>query len=257
MRPPRCFTAGPHQLHSFSAELGFGVGAHPPPTDPFEGESPWQQACSWASAIAALLTTALPAQQPVRRGFDDPPPDKIVIKVATVNGSGCPQGTAAVAVSEDNTAFTVTYSDYLAQVGGNSDPTAFRKNCQLNLLVHVPAGFTYAIASADYRGFASLQPGASAVQRASYYFQGSSQHGVQEPPLHRPPQRQLAGHRHHRLGPTGLGPLRSPAQLQHQHRAPGERRHQSPGKVSFMTMDSTDGDISTIYHLAWKQCPAK
>jgi hypothetical protein len=23
-----------------------------------------------------------------------------------------------------------------------------------------------------------------------------------------------------------------------------------------MTMDSTDGDISTIYHLAWKECPA-
>ncbi|CAM5378677.1 hypothetical protein SALBM311S_06184 [Streptomyces alboniger] len=34
-----------------------------------------------------------------------------------MNGSGCPQGTAAVAVSEDNTAFTVTYSDYLAQAG--------------------------------------------------------------------------------------------------------------------------------------------
>ncbi|NUS76107.1 MAG: DUF4360 domain-containing protein, partial [Streptomyces sp.] len=28
-------------------------------------------------------------------------------------------------------------------------------------------------------------------------------------------------------------------------------------KVSFMTMDSTDGDISTVYHLAWKECPEK
>lgn len=66
------------------------------------------------AAITALLTAALPAQGP-SSGFEDPPPDKIVIKVATVNGSGCPQGTAAIAVSEDNTAFTVTYSDYLAQ----------------------------------------------------------------------------------------------------------------------------------------------
>jgi hypothetical protein len=23
-----------------------------------------------------------------------------------------------------------------------------------------------------------------------------------------------------------------------------------------MTMDSTDGDISTVYHLAWKECPS-
>ena len=32
---------------------------------------------------------------------------------------------------------------------------------------------------------------------------------------------------------------------------------QSADKVSFMTMDSTDGDISTVYHLAWKECPKK
>jgi hypothetical protein len=24
-----------------------------------------------------------------------------------------------------------------------------------------------------------------------------------------------------------------------------------------MTMDSTDGDISTVYHLAWKDCPPR
>jgi hypothetical protein len=32
---------------------------------------------------------------------------------------------------------------------------------------------------------------------------------------------------------------------------------QSADKVSFMTMDSTDGDISTVYHMAWKECPEK
>ena len=210
-------------------------------------------------ALAALLTTALPAHaaSSPSGGFDDPPPDKIIIKVATVNGSGCPQGTTAVAVSEDNTAFTVTYSDYLAQVGGNSDPTAFRKNCQLNLVVHVPQGFTYAIASADYRGFASLQSGASAMQRASYYFQGSPQ----------------TAYRNHSYS----GPLNdnwqatdstdwaqlvwAPCGVQRNFNINTELRvsagTSSPDKVSFMTMDSTDGDISTVYHLAWKECPGK
>ncbi|GAA1809076.1 hypothetical protein GCM10009835_30230 [Planosporangium flavigriseum] len=102
-----------------------------------------------------------------------PPPDKIVIDVVTVNGSGCPAGTAAVAVSPDNAAFTVTYSHYLAQVGVGAKPTDFRKNCQLNLAVHVPQGFTYAIAKADYRGFAHLENGATGLQRANYYFQVS------------------------------------------------------------------------------------
>ncbi|MGW0337329.1 DUF4360 domain-containing protein [Streptomyces sp. NPDC003011] len=207
-----------------------------------------------SGAIAALLTTALPAQGP-SDGFEDPPPDKIVIKVATVNGSGCPQGTAAVAVSGDNTAFTVTYSDYLAQAGGGSDPTAFRKNCQLNLLVHVPQGFTYAIASADYRGFAALQPGATGTQRASYYFQGSSNTAFRNHPFAGPYDDSWQA-----TDTTDWAQLVwAPCGVQRNFNINTELRvsagTQSPGKVSFMAMDSTDGEISTVYHMAWKECP--
>ncbi|GEC05416.1 hypothetical protein SSP24_30710 [Streptomyces spinoverrucosus] len=207
-----------------------------------------------SSAIGALLATAVPAQDP-SSGFVDPPPDRIVIKVATVNGSGCPQGTAAVAVSADNTAFTVTYSDYLAQVGGTSDPTAFRKNCQLNLIVHVPQGFTYAIASADYRGFAALQPGASSVQRASYYFQGSPNTAYRSHPFSGPYNDNWQA-----TDTTDWAQLVwAPCGVQRNFNINTELRvnagSSDPAKTSFMTMDSTDGDISTIYHLAWKECP--
>ncbi|GHE77167.1 DUF4360 domain-containing protein [Streptomyces spiralis] len=207
-----------------------------------------------SSAIAALLTTALPAH-PSSPVVTDPPPDKIVIDVATVNGSGCPQGTAAVAVAPDNTAFTVTYSDYLAQAGGNSDPTAFRKNCQLNLIVHVPQGFTYAIASADYRGFLSLQPGATGTQRASYYFQGSSSTAFRTHPFNGPYNDDWQA-----TDSTDWAQLVwSPCGVLRNFNINTELRvnagTSAPGKVSFMTMDSTDGDISTVYHLAWKECP--
>jgi hypothetical protein len=208
-------------------------------------------------AVAALLTTALPAHAPSSGVFDNPPPDRIVIDVATVNGSGCPAGTAAVAVSPDNTAFTVTYSDYLAQAGGGSDPTAFRKNCQLNLIVHVPQGFTYAIAEADYRGFLSLQPGASATQRASYYFQGSSQ---TVPRTH--PFSGAYNDDWQATDTTDWAQLVwAPCGVQRNFNINTELRVSagttSADKVSFMTMDSTDGDISTVYHLAWKECPPR
>ncbi|MFM9441845.1 DUF4360 domain-containing protein [Streptomyces acidiscabies] len=206
-------------------------------------------------ATAALLATALPAQaDPV---FVDPPPDKIVINLATINGSGCPAGTAAVAVSEDNTAFTVTYSDYLAQAGGSSDPTAFRKNCQLSMVVHVPGGFTYAIASVDYRGFASLQRGASGMQRASYYFQGSPQTVAKSHSFNGA----LTDNWQATDSTEWAQLVWAPCGVQRNFNVNTEVRvtagSQSPGKVSFMTMDSTDGDFSTIYHVAWKECPAK
>ncbi|GGR40225.1 DUF4360 domain-containing protein [Streptomyces netropsis] len=206
------------------------------------------------SAIAALLAAPLATHNPA--SLITPPPDKIVIEIATVNGSGCPAGTAAVAVAPDNTAFTVTYSDYLAQVGVGSKPTDFRKNCQLNLIVHVPQGFTYAIASADYRGFASLESGAVGTQKASYYFQGSSATTPSSHAFRGPYKDNWQANDRVPVGALVWAPC-------------GEKRNfnintelrvgagsSDPSRTtSFMTMDSTDGDINTVYHLSWKECP--
>ncbi|MGW2250147.1 DUF4360 domain-containing protein [Kitasatospora sp. NPDC001660] len=184
------------------------------------------------------------------------PPDRIVIDVATVNGSGCPVGTTAIAVSPDNTAFTVTYSTYLAQVGVGSKPTDFRKNCQLNLRVHVPQGFTYAIASTDYRGYAHLENGASGIQRAGYYFQGQSQTTYQ---AHR-----FNGPRDDNWQATDTVDVAAlvwaPCGEERNFNINTELRvaagtSDPTSTTSFMTMDSTDGSINTVYHLAWKQCP--
>jgi hypothetical protein len=187
-------------------------------------------------------------------GNPTPPPDRIVIDSVAVNGSGCPTGTAAVAVSPDNTAFTVTYSNYLAQVGPGSAPTDNRKDCQLKLLVHVPGGYTYAIVSASYSGFASLAPGASATEQASYHFQG-----------HAHPTRST---HHFKGGFTGNWQTTDTVDVAARVFAPcGEERNlnintelrvdrgtSSPSATSFLEMDSTDGSIKTVYNLAWKKC---
>src|SRR3569833_1122132 len=124
-----------------------------------------------ATLLASLATTgtaAHAAPAPV-------PSDDMAITVAAANGPGCPWGTADVTVSPDNEAFTVTYSQFTAQTGPEAKATDFRKNCQLALNVHVPQGYTFAIAGADYRGFAHLERGASGSESANYYFQGERQ----------------------------------------------------------------------------------
>ncbi|MBQ0985661.1 DUF4360 domain-containing protein [Streptomyces sp. F63] len=207
------------------------------------------------AATALFATSFIPGPIATPPYFTDVPTDKMIITVATVNGSGCPAGTAAVAVSEDNTAFTVTYSDYLAMVGVGAKPTDFRKNCQLNLAMQVPQGFTYAIAKVDYRGYAYLEDGASAMQKASYYFQGASNTDSR--------QEQFAG------------PLDDNWQVTHTTELPalvwapcGEIRNfnintelrvnagtsDTKETTSLMTMDSTDGSVDTTYQMAWKRC---
>uniref|UniRef100_A0AAU2K3R9 DUF4360 domain-containing protein n=1 Tax=Streptomyces sp. NBC_00049 TaxID=2903617 RepID=A0AAU2K3R9_9ACTN len=209
-----------------------------------------------SGAIGALLTAVLPAA-PAPSTIVEPPPDRIVIEVATVNGSGCPKDTAAVAVSQDNTAFTVTYSQYLAQVGGGAPPTAARKNCQLSLIVYVPQGFTYAIASADYRGYASLAPGANSTEKASYYFQGSPQTAFRTHTFNGPRDDNWQA-----TDETDWAQLVwAPCGVQRNFNINTELRvnkgTSAPNATSYMTMDSTDGSINTVYHLAWKECPGK
>ena len=181
------------------------------------------------------------------------PGGRITVDVVTVNGSGCPQGSAHATVSGDNTSFTVTYDRFLAEAGGNTDVVDSRKNCQINLAVNIPSGFTYAIARADYRGFGHLESGATGMQQASYYFSGSSETTSSA----------------HELD----GPYNATWQFTDQtavselvYKPCGEQRNfninaelrvsagSNPNLKSFMTMDSTRGGVETVFHFAWKQC---
>ncbi|GHH55747.1 DUF4360 domain-containing protein [Lentzea cavernae] len=207
------------------------------------------------NAVAAALLASVIVIPPGAPN-ETPPPDHITIDVVTVNGSGCPAGTAAVAVSEDNKAFTVTYSDYLAQVGVGARPTDFRKNCQLNLRVNVPQGFTYGIAQADYRGFAHLERGAYAIQKANYYFQGMSQNDSAQHRYNGPHSDDWQATDTTEVAAIVYSPC-------------GEKRNFNintelrvyPGSsntattTSFVSMDSTDGAIDTTYQFSWKTCP--
>jgi hypothetical protein len=211
-------------------------------------------------ATLGLFASTLLAGPASAEGFMSlpvpPPSDRIVIDLVTVNGSGCPAGTAAIAVSPDNTAFTVTYSNYMALIGVGSTTTDWRKNCQLNIVVHVPQGFTYAVSQVDYRGFASLASGASAIERANYYFQGQSQTVYSS---------------HTFAGPFGddwqttdnvdmAALVYAPCGVLRNLNINTELRTMAgtsnPAKTtSFISMDSTDGAINTVYHFSWAQCP--
>ncbi len=211
------------------------------------------------ATIAAIVTvlalgTSAPAQaSSANKLAPAPPSDRVTVEVVTVNGSGCPAGTAAVAAASDNTAFTVTYSDYLAEAGAGSDPTDFRKNCQLNLLIRIPQGFTYAIAKADYRGFASLANGATALQRANYYFAGQSATTAVNHNLRGP----MSDSWQFTDVTESASLVWAPCGATRNLNVNTELRVRA-GTVSsansFIAMDSTDGSIRTVYHFSWKSC---
>ncbi|GAA2635624.1 DUF4360 domain-containing protein [Paractinoplanes durhamensis] len=201
-----------------------------------------------AGALAATGTpaTASPALSPT---------DEMIIGVVAANGSGCPWGSAQVTPSPDNKAFTVTYSQFIAQVGVGTQPADFRKNCQLALDVHVPQGYTYAISGTDYRGFAHLERGAYGSETANYYFQGEPQSTRIRHDFNGPYDGDWQ--RTDTVGISSLAYL--PCGEQRYLNVNTELRVNGGSSnlkktTSMLTMDSTDGRIDTVYHVAWKKC---
>jgi hypothetical protein len=189
------------------------------------------------------------------QAYADPPPlGRITIDLVTINGSGCPSGTA-VQTSADNTSFFVSYSEYLALAGVGANPTDFRKNCQLNVLVHVPQGFSFAIAEADFTGFASLAAGAFASERANYYFAGETPTAVVTHSFTGPMVDDW-----HTVDSTDVATLVfSPCGVSRNLNINTELRVSNgtadPSKTTnWIAMDGMHSSVQNIFHFSWRRC---
>jgi hypothetical protein len=206
------------------------------------------------SVVRLLLLAALTSVfvSPGVASAEAPPPDQIVLDVVSVNGSGCPQGTADVRMLSDNTGFRVTYRDFIARAGGGAAATEFRKNCQISLLVHVPQGFTFAIAEADYRGRARLESGASALQRTNYYFQGSADNNYEDHTFAGPLSANWATT--DRAPVLVYAPCSEFRGLNLNTELRVDEGAVNANKTSTMSMRASDGNVDTLFHFQWKKC---
>jgi len=184
-----------------------------------------------------------------------PCPDAITISVQTINGSGCPAGSADVKTAPDRTSFSVRYKDYKAQDGGSAAATDARKNCQLNLLVTVPQGFSYAVSEIEYRGWARLGEGATAEQNALYYFTGNSSTAETHYSIN--------GNDKGYNGPwsntdTVETLIWAPCQTQTNLNINSDLRVRANDAAEDFTneisMNRTDASVNTVFHFSWKRC---
>jgi hypothetical protein len=94
----------------------------------------------------------------------------IVLGQPHYGGTGCPAGSASVALSPDQTAISMLFDQYVVEAGGKK---AFdRKNCNIAIPVRVPNGYSVSVFAIDYRGFTVLPRRASATLTVDYFLAG-------------------------------------------------------------------------------------
>jgi hypothetical protein len=93
--------------------------------------------------------------------------DGLILSNPAYGGTGCPAGSAAVALSPDQTQISLLFDQYVVEAGGSK--SFDRKNCNIAVPVHVPQGYSIAVFAIDYRGFAGVPAGGRAQLNVDYF----------------------------------------------------------------------------------------
>jgi len=196
-------------------------------------------------ALALALSVAVGSA-----GAAGPDPSEVYVESLRYGGSGCPQGSVGQSLSDDRTTFTLIFDAYAASLGPGVPITENRKNCQLNVRLHVPQGWTYTVFAADYRGFVQIDNGVSAVQKSTYYFAGQTQQVSVQSTLVGPVSRDFL--RRDQVGVISWVPAcNASANLN----VNSQVRLFSPSSAQGqITNDSTDGKFKFLLGFRWRPC---
>jgi hypothetical protein len=166
-------------------------------------------------------------------------------------GNGCPAGTVSATLSPDQKTLSILFDQYVAEAGGNSGRSIDRKSCNLAIPVHVPQGLSVSLFKVDYRGFASIPPGAQGSFNVEYFFAGSKG----------PVLREVFNSGYERdylitdqlVGQSTVW-SRCGEEVNLRVNTSTMVRNSNPGREALVTVDSADVKAGIIYHLQWRRC---
>lgn len=99
---------------------------------------------------------------------------KLELGRATFGGAGCANGTARATLTPDGQAISILFDNFTTAAGGYTGLTVDQRYCDIAIPVRVPQGYSVAVFTIDYRGFAALPSGGRMRFSADYFFAGKN-----------------------------------------------------------------------------------
>lgn len=173
--------------------------------------------------------------------------DDVRLGYPAYNGTGCPTGSASVALSPDNKSLSILFNSFLVET--NASRMVDRKNCDIAVPVHVPQGLSVSVINIDYRGFNSLPAGTMSQFNAEYFFAGT-----RGPAYSRTFTGPQTGNYVLRNNLIATAVSWSPCGQDVNLRANTSLFVRSNGQNAMSTVDSADLRAGLIYSLQWRRC---
>lgn len=104
------------------------------------------------------------------------PDEPLLLQSIKYNGTGCPAGSAAIALSENNS-IHLSFDQFVAEIGPGISLSRSRINCVVTLNMKVPEGWEFALESFRTSGFLDLHEGIRANYKTTYFFSGQKMVG--------------------------------------------------------------------------------
>jgi hypothetical protein len=184
--------------------------------------------------------------------FAEAPP-YVRVRNISYAGSGCPAGSVAGNTSPDRQAFTLLFDSYIAEVGPGIPLNQKRKNCQLNIDLDFPSGWSYTIFSVDYRGYVALERNVKGTQQSSYYFQGQGRTATLKTVMNGPIDQNYQIRDTLGLTATVWSPCGAQRALNINSQLILDNAR-APRASGLLTTDSIDGELKLVYGIQWQRC---
>jgi hypothetical protein len=182
------------------------------------------------------------------------------IRGVYLSGEGCPETSAEVTVSPDLKDLSVLFDNYYLETGaGTADPgkVVLEKSCRIDVDLNIPAGWRYAFASVDYRGYVMLDKHAQGFQKIGYVTDSNPMRRVDDVRFKGPynsnylfrasvDQNKIA------WSDCGVGPTRFAIIS-----SLGIKYHQRPNgelPLAQIALDSADLSVKQNIQLLWQKC---
>lgn len=202
--------------------------------------------------LATVMSAVIACGNDQAMAQDAPSNGEVYIRNIKYGGTGCPQGSVSEMVAPDNQAFTLLFDSYVAELGPQVSRLKNRSACQIAVDLAVPQGWSYSIATLDYRGYANLDADVIGTQVASYYFQAQPRtwsfstdiYGKYDDAYQVRDNLELQASEWSPCGGTRALNIKSEVRV---------RGSRSTSK-GILTIDSIDGHVQQVYGLKWRRC---